>query len=129
MHGSCFKIVYLAWITLFRITFPINCWTSAEGTKYNMIRSYITVLFALFRLVSDLRSQYTSVTFVNLSMSALGIYSNSCLAFLKMCDSLSIDNQQKRFLISKLSTISIRTTFYIFCCIDKPWSNPDLLCF
>ena len=70
------------------------------------------------RLVSDLRSQYTSVTFVNLSMSALGIYANSCLSFLKMCDSLSIDNQHKCFLISKLSTISIRTTYYIFCCRD-----------
>ena len=81
------------------------------------------------RLVSDLRSQYTSVTFVNLSMSALGIYANSCLSFSKMYDSLSIDNQQKRFLISKLSKISIRTTYYIFCCRDKPRSNPDLLCF
>ena len=39
------------------------------------------------RLVSDLRSQYKSVTFVNLSMSSLGIYANSCLSFLKMCDS------------------------------------------
>ena len=81
------------------------------------------------RLVSDLRSQYTSVTFVNPSLSSLGIYANSCLSFLKMCDSLSIDNQQKRFLISKLSAISIRTTYYIFCCRDKPWSNPDPLCF
>ena len=81
------------------------------------------------RLVSDLRSQYKSVTFVNLSMSSLGIYANSCLSFLKMCDSLSIDNQHKRFLISKLSTISIRTTYYIFCCREKPWNNPDLLCF
>ena len=80
-------------------------------------------------LASDLRSQYISVTFVNLSMSALGIYANSCLSFLKMCDSLSIANQQKRFLVSNLSTISIRTTYYIFCCRDKPWSNPDLLCF
>ena len=52
MHGSCFKIVYLAWITLFRITFPINCWTSAEGTKYTMIRSYITVIFALLTVCS-----------------------------------------------------------------------------
>ena len=81
------------------------------------------------RLVSDLRSQYKSVTFVNLSMSSLGIYANSCLSFLKMCDSLSIKNQHKRFLISKLSTISIRTTYYIFCCRDKPWNNPDLHCF
>ena len=78
------------------------------------------------QLVSDLRSQYKSVTFVNLTMSSLGIYANSCLSFLEMCDSLSIDNHHKRFLISKLSTISIRTTYYIFCCRNKPWNNPDL---
>ena len=78
------------------------------------------------QLVSDLRSQYKSVTFVNLTMSSLGIYANSCLSFLEMCDSLSIDNHHKRFLISKLSTISIRTTYYIFCFRNKPWNNPDL---
>ena len=81
------------------------------------------------RLVSDLKNHYKSVTFVNLSMSCLGIYANSCLSFLEMLDSLSIDNQHTRFLISKLSTISIRTTYYIFCCRDKTWNNPDLLCF
>ena len=47
MHGSCYKIVYLALITLFRITFYINRWISAAGTKYTMICSYISVLFAL----------------------------------------------------------------------------------
>ena len=30
-------------------------------------------------LVSDLRNHYKSVTFVNLSMSSLGIYASSCL--------------------------------------------------
>ena len=78
------------------------------------------------QLVSDLRSQYKSVTFVNLTMRSLGIYAISCLSFLEVCDSLSIDNHHKRFLISKLSTISIRTTYYIFCCRNKPWNNPDL---
>ena len=42
------------------------------------------------QLVSDLRSQYKSVTFVNLTMSSLGIYANSCLSFLEMCDSIDI---------------------------------------
>ena len=64
---------------------------------------YINVLL----LLSDLRSQYKSVPFVNLSMSSLGIYANSCLSSLKMYDSLSIDNQRKHFLISKLSKISV----------------------
>ena len=109
-----------------------NCFYILEltiGFEINLSNNAERKLLKYSRLVSDLRSQYKSVTFVNLSMSSLGVYANSCLSFLKMCDSLSIDNQHKRFLISKLSTISIRTTYYIFCCRDKPWNNPDLLCF
>ena len=63
---------------------------------------------------------------VNLSMSSLGIFGNSCNSFFKMCDSFSIDQQQKQYLISKLSNIAIRTTYYIFCCKNKPWTNPEL---
>ena len=76
------------------------------------------------RLVSDLRPRFKSVIFVNLSISSLGIFSDSCSSFLEMCDSLSIDDQHKRYLISKLST-----TYYIFCCRNKTWTNPELLPF
>ena len=31
------------------------------------------------------------------------------------------------YIITKLSTIIIRTTYYIFCMRNKPWTNPDLL--
>ena len=79
------------------------------------------------RLVSDLRPRFKSVIFLNLSISSLGIFSDSCSSFLEMCDSLSIDDQHN--LISKLSTISIRTTYYIFCCRNKTWTNPELLPF
>ena len=80
-------------------------------------------------LVSDLKRQFKSVSFVNLSISSLGIFGNSCSSFIDMCDSLSIDHQQKRYLISKLTSISIRTTYYIFCCRNKTWTNPELLPF
>ena len=70
-------------------------------------------------LVSDLKRQFKSVSFVNLSISPLGIFGNSCSSFIDMCDSLSIDHQQKRYLLSKLSSIFIRTTYYIFCCRNK----------
>ena len=78
-------------------------------------------------LLSELKKQFKSVHFVNLSISALGIFSNSCASFLEMCNSLSIEPRHRLFLISKLSTIAIRTTYYIFCCRDKAWTNPDLL--
>ena len=42
-------------------------------------------------LLSGLQRQFKCVSFVNLSMSSLGIFGNSCNSFFKMCDSLSID--------------------------------------
>ena len=53
-------------------------------------------------LVSDLKRQFKSVSFVNLSISSLGIFCNSCSSFIDMCDSLSIDHQQKRYLSPNL---------------------------
>ena len=60
------------------------------------------------QLVSDVRSHYKSVTFVNLSMSLLGVYANSCLSFPEMCDSLSIDSHNKRVRISNLQFQSVQ---------------------
>ena len=49
-------------------------------------------------LISDLKPNYKSVKFVNLSISSLGIFGNSCFSFLEMCDSISIDEQHKTIL-------------------------------
>ena len=40
-----------------------------------------------------------SVKFVNLSISSLGIFGNSCPSFLEMGDSLSIDEQHIRYFV------------------------------
>ena len=78
-------------------------------------------------LISDLKHRLESVSFVNLTISSLGIFGNSCSSFIYMSDSLSIDHQQKRCLMSKLSSTSIRTTYYIFSCRNE--TNPELLPF
>ena len=77
-------------------------------------------------LLSGLERQFKCVSFGKPSMSSLGFFGNSCNSFFKMCNSLSFDQQQKRYLISKLSNIVIHTTYYIFCCKNKPWTNPEL---
>ena len=78
-------------------------------------------------LVTDLSNDYHSIEFINLSISCLGIFGQSSESFLTMCTKLGFDNQDLNFIISKLSTIAIRTTFYIFCMRNKPWCNPELL--
>ena len=78
-------------------------------------------------LLTDLSSDYHAIEFVNLSLSCLGIFGQSSDSFLKMCTELGFDNHHLNFIVSKLSTIIIRTTYYIFCMRNKSWCNPELL--
>ena len=48
-------------------------------------------------------------------------------SFIQMCSDLTIDKAHTNYIITKLSTIVIRTTYYIFCMRNKPWTNPELL--
>ena len=54
-------------------------------------------------LMQALKSKYTDVKFVNLSISSLGIFGLSCSSFIEMCDALAVDMGHRRYLISKLS--------------------------
>ena len=80
-------------------------------------------------LTRHLQSSFTSVHFVNLSISSLGIFGLSCSSFIDMCNALDVDEKHLRYLISKLSNTIIRTTYYIFCRRNKTWTNPELLLF
>ena len=78
-------------------------------------------------LLHDLESKYRRVKFANLSISSLGIFGQSCNSFIQMCTDLAINTGHTKYIITKLTSIIIRTTYYIFCMRNKPWTNPDLL--
>ena len=78
-------------------------------------------------LLNDLTSKYHHIKFANLSIGSLGIFGQSCDSLIQMCSDLTIDKAHTNYIITKLSTIIIRTTYYIFCMRNKPWTNPDLL--
>ena len=78
-------------------------------------------------LVSQLHETYNQVKFVNLSMSSLGIFAQECSAFLDMLKNVGFDDNQRLYCVRKMITIAIRTTYYIFCCRNKEWDNPELL--
>ena len=71
-------------------------------------------------LVHSLSSAYSSIMFVNLSISSPGIFCLSCSSFIDMCNARDISENHLRFMISKLSNLTIRTTYYIFCRRNKP---------
>ena len=79
--------------------------------------------------ILDLKHTYSDVKFVNLSMSTIRIIDKSSESLLLMLDDLNLDKPTQNYVIKKVMNIAITCTYCIFCCRNKPWSNPDLLDF
>ena len=80
-------------------------------------------------LSNHLHSSYSTVTFVNLSMSAIGIFGTSSESFLSMLTDLQLDDKAKKNALLKTMNIAVRCTNYIFCRRNKSWTHPALLTF
>ena len=78
-------------------------------------------------LLHDLESKCRHVRFFDLSISSLGIFGQSCNSFIQMCTDLSTNTGHTNYIVTKLTSIIIRTTYCLFCMCNKPWTNPDLL--
>ena len=65
--------------------------------------------------------------FVNLSISALGIYDKSTTDFIDMMKTFKFDNKSTIYIIKKITSIAIRTSCYIFCRRNKEWTDPELM--
>ena len=66
------------------------------------------------RLIKDLCSSYNKVTFINLSMGALGVMGSSCDSFLLLLQDLSFDKLLQKRIIMKTINIAISTSYFIF---------------
>ena len=78
-------------------------------------------------LINDLSLSYSKVQFVNLSMSAIGAMGSSCISLLSLHNDLHFDKTIQKRIIMKTMSISHRSSYYIFCRRNKPWTNPELL--
>ena len=78
-------------------------------------------------LIKEQKKCYNDVKFINLSISALGVFGKECKSYLEMLDSLGFEDKHKRYFIRKIMALSIRSTYYVFCCRNKEWTNPQLL--
>ena len=74
----------------------------------------------------SLSLSYSKVQFVNLSMSAIGAMGSSCNSLLSLLNDLRFDKTIHKRIIMKNMSISIRSSYYIFCRWNKPWTNPEL---
>jgi hypothetical protein len=78
-------------------------------------------------LIREQNEHFNSVKFVNLSISSLGVFGKECSTIIEMLNDSGFQKQHQNYCIRRMTTIAIRTTYYIFCCRNKDWMNPELL--
>ena len=118
---------------------------SSKSTLLNKLTclNIVILLFSLFEtniqnnsdrkaakyssLINDHSLSYSKVVFVNLSMGAIGVMGSSCNSLLSLLHELYFDKAITKRIIMKTMNISIRSSYYIFCRRNKPWTNPELL--
>ena len=69
---------------------------------------------------------YDSKTIDNEGFICLMIIIMPSNPFIQMCSDLAIDKAYTNYIITKSTSIIIRTTCYILCMNNKAWTNPDL---
>ena len=105
--------IYIVELT---VGFETNITTNADRKRNKYLQ-----------LTHDLSSKYRNTKFINLSISSIGIFGKSCKSFIEMRNDLGIEKQHLNYILSKITAIIIRSTYYIFCMRNKSWTNPDLL--
>ena len=96
---------------------------SAENTLYveesNLKNNSIRKKQKFSKLVKELKYHYKTVIIINISMSCLGVFANESTSLLTMFDKIGFDKKQQDFCVKRMTTIAIRTTYFIFCSRNK----------
>ena len=75
----------------------------------------------------ETKLSFEKVTCVNLSMGALRIYGKSCHNLKETLLNLGQNTSKIDYNLYKITNVYIRTSYFLFCSINRTWSNPDLL--
>lgn len=74
-------------------------------------------------LLKELSKIYESVSFINLSLGALGIAGKESRNLRKLLIDFGLSEQEESYLRKKISAICIRATYFIFCRRGKTWNE------
>ena len=107
------KVLYILELT---IGFETNIQINSEGKASKYYPSEQTLL-----------PNYKQIKFINLSMGAHGTIGSSSQYFINLLKSLGFNDKVQKHILSNLINITISSTYFNFCCRNKPWTNPDLL--
>ena len=78
-------------------------------------------------LINKQLNYYEEAKFVNVSISSLGVFSETSLDLVEMLKDLEMDMHCRKYLVRKIINTCIRSTYYIFCKRNKEWDNPELM--
>ena len=98
------------------------------GFKTNIDLNAEWELDKCLQLTHNLSSMYHCIRLLNLSVSSLGIFGNSCKSFIEICKDLEVERQHMMQIIRKTTNIIIRSTYYIFCMRKKSGPTVTSLC-
>ena len=116
------SIVLTKYNTLFILEFTVGYETNLRNNINRKQTKYK-------ELIEEQKKIFPSVIFVNLSISTLGVFDEESAAFINMLESMHLDKSYVKYIIKKIIAIAIRSTYYIVCCRNKEWTNPDLMKF
>ena len=106
------KTLYILELTIgFETNIQVN--SDRKGLKYNPLHH-------------SLRSTYRQINFINLSLGALDTVGSSSDSFSELLKAVDFGNNTQKAILSRIMNITIRCTYYIFCCRNKPWTSPKL---
>ena len=78
------------------------------------------------QLIRDQQKKY-EVKFINLCVSSLGVFSESSQDFIKLLIDFKFDAQYRKYIMKRIMTTCIRTSYFIFCRRNKEWHIPELM--
>ena len=78
-------------------------------------------------LLEKLKSSYSDIDYVNLSMGAIGTFGKSCGNLKKVLQKSGLSDCDISYVLQKMVNVCIRTTYFIFCTRNKEWPKPDIL--
>ena len=105
------QIIIMIIIIIIIIIIKVN--SDRKALKYNPLHQ-------------SLRSTYRQINFINLSLGALGTLGSSSDSFSELLKAVDFDSKMQKAILSRIMNITIRCTYYIFCCRNKPWTSPKL---
>ena len=106
------KTLYILELTIgFETNIQVN--SDRKALKYNPLHQSFC-------------STYRQINFITLTLGLLGTVGSSSDSFSELLKAVDFDSKIQKAILSRIMNITIRCTYYIFCCHNKPWTSPKL---